>query len=119
MDDEVLAGLPQLVGVVHAGVDERLLDQLAVDLDGRLLGVLLDDREQVPEQLPLLLGQLGSLDRCVAARPPLTVDRRARLRDQRRGAVALLAPALGAAQAAIRRGVALLRYRRPSSYRRM
>ena len=26
MDDEVLAGAPALVGVVHAGVDERLLD---------------------------------------------------------------------------------------------
>jgi hypothetical protein len=34
MHDEVLAREPALVGVVLAGEDERLLDLLAVDLDG-------------------------------------------------------------------------------------
>ena len=53
MDDEVLARLAPLVGVVHAGVDERLLDAVAVDRDRGLVGVLLDDREQVAEQPPL------------------------------------------------------------------
>jgi hypothetical protein len=47
MNDEVLAGAPALVGVVDAGIDECLLDPLAVDDDRRLVCVLLDDREQV------------------------------------------------------------------------
>jgi hypothetical protein len=36
--------------MVHAGEDKRLLDPVAVDRGRGLLGVLLDDREQVPEQ---------------------------------------------------------------------
>jgi hypothetical protein len=31
--------------VVHAGVDERLLDAVAIDCDRGLIAVLLDDRE--------------------------------------------------------------------------
>jgi hypothetical protein len=47
--DEFLTGAPPLVGVVLAGEDERLLDARAIDLDERVLGVLLDDREQIAE----------------------------------------------------------------------
>jgi hypothetical protein len=60
MGDELLAGAPPLVGVVLAGEDERLLDARPVNLDERLVGVLLDDREEVREQAALALGQLGS-----------------------------------------------------------
>jgi hypothetical protein len=63
VDDELLARLAALVGVVHAGVDERLLDPCAVDRDDRLVGVLLDDREQVAEQPLLDRGQLAAIDR--------------------------------------------------------
>jgi hypothetical protein len=45
VDDEVLAGLAALIGVVDARVYERLLDAVVVDEDGGLIGVLLDDRE--------------------------------------------------------------------------
>ena len=55
--DEVLAGLAPLIGVVLAGEEEGVLDALAVDLDGRVVGVLLDDREQVAEQPALGLGE--------------------------------------------------------------
>jgi hypothetical protein len=47
---------------VHAGVDERLLDPLPVDRERRVVGVLLDDREQVTEQLALERRQLGAVD---------------------------------------------------------
>ncbi len=40
VDDEVLARLAPLVGVVRARVDERLLDAIVIDRDGRALGVL-------------------------------------------------------------------------------
>ena len=50
MHDEVLAGLAALVGVVLAGEDERRLDPVALDRDRRLVGVLLDDREEIGEQ---------------------------------------------------------------------
>jgi hypothetical protein len=111
--------------MVRAGIHERLLDRVAVDRDRGLLGVLLDDREQVAEQPPLGLGQLGALDRPVLLGVADLVDRPARAADQRRqrAAVALLARLLAArrtaAQAAFRRGVALLRYRLPSSYLRL
>ena len=62
MDDEVLARVAALVGVVHARVHERLLDPVAVDRGGGVMGVLLDDREQVAEQPLLGLGQLGALE---------------------------------------------------------
>ena len=63
MGDELLAGAPSLVGVVLAGEQERLLDAPAIDLDERLLGMLLDDREEVREQAALGLGQLGRAQR--------------------------------------------------------
>ena len=68
MDDELLARHPALVGVVLAGEDERRLDLLAVDLHGRGVGVLLDDREDVGEQAALELGEVRALDRRVDAR---------------------------------------------------
>jgi hypothetical protein len=82
MDDEVLAGAPPLIGVVDAGVHERLLDPLAIDHDGRLVSVLLDDREQIRQQPALDGRQLGALDRglCVGALD--AVDRGSQ-RDQR------------------------------------
>ena len=49
VDDEVLARLAALVGVVLAGEEEGALDAVAVDARPRV-GVLLDDREQVAEQ---------------------------------------------------------------------
>jgi hypothetical protein len=49
MDDEVLPGPAPLVCVGDARVDERLLDALAVDRRRRMLGVLLDDREQIAQ----------------------------------------------------------------------
>jgi hypothetical protein len=58
MDDEVLAGLAPLVGVVLAGEDEGVDNALAVDGQGRLVGVFLDDREEVREQLALDLGEI-------------------------------------------------------------
>jgi hypothetical protein len=45
--DELLAGAPALVGMMLAGEHERLRDALAVDRNQRVVGVLLDDREQV------------------------------------------------------------------------
>jgi hypothetical protein len=38
---------------MHAGVNERFLDAVAVDRGGGLVRMLLDDREQVAEQPPL------------------------------------------------------------------
>ena len=59
VDDEVLARLAALVGVVLAGEHERLDDAVAVDRLGDLVGVLLDDREQVGEQLALERREVG------------------------------------------------------------
>ncbi|HUA04307.1 MAG TPA: hypothetical protein VMB27_10415 [Solirubrobacteraceae bacterium] len=53
MDDEVLARPAALIGVRHARVHERRLHAVTVDRGGRLVRVLLDDREQVAEQPPL------------------------------------------------------------------
>ena len=61
MEDELLARAAALVGVVLAGEDERGCDRVAVDRNERVLGVLLDDREQIGEQLALALGQLGEV----------------------------------------------------------
>jgi len=47
---------------VHAGEDERLTDPVAVDQGRGLVGVLLDDREQVREQQPLAGRQLDVVD---------------------------------------------------------
>jgi len=59
VDDEVLAGAAPLVGVVLAGEHERLNHAVAVDRLGDLVGVLLDDREQVVQQRPLDRCQVG------------------------------------------------------------
>ena len=63
MDDELLAGLAALVGVVDARVHECLFDPRSVDHQRRMVGVLLDDREQVRQELALDRRQLRSLDR--------------------------------------------------------
>ena len=59
MDDEVLAARPALVRVTLAREDEGLLHELAVDLLGGLVRVLLHDGEQVAEQDALVLGEPG------------------------------------------------------------
>jgi hypothetical protein len=59
MRDELLAGLAALVGVVVAGEHERAHDRVAVDGLGDLVLVLADDGEEVVEQLPLELGEVG------------------------------------------------------------
>jgi hypothetical protein len=108
MDDELLAGAAPLIGVVLAGEREGLDDAGAVDRFGDLVGVLLDDREQVGEQRALDRGQVlrdlggqcavgvvGPVDRTVAR------DRDRRIRrttSDGRGAVLLL----GLGQAAFR-----------------
>ena len=61
MHDELLAGLAALRRVVLAGEHERVLDTRAVDLDGRVGGVLGDDREQVAQQAALGGAQPGGL----------------------------------------------------------
>ena len=53
MGDEILARQPPLVAVMKAGEHQCRLHTLAVDRLGGLIGVLLDDREEVAEQ-PLL-----------------------------------------------------------------
>jgi hypothetical protein len=98
MDDEVLAGAAPLIGVVDAGVHERLLDPLAIDHDGRLVSVLLDDREQIRQQPALDGRQLGALDRGLRVGALNAVDRGSQ-RDQRRAppAAAVAVPVAGLA----------------------
>jgi hypothetical protein len=48
--------------VVHAGIDEGLLNPITVDRERRVVGVLLDDREQVTQQLALERRQLSAVD---------------------------------------------------------
>ena len=130
MGDEVLARAPPLVGVVHAGVDERLLDPLAVDRRRRLVGVLLDDREQVTEQSLLDRRQIGALAPDVDVGVGDVVHRGARAGSHRRGRARAIARGRG--RSAVCSGLVatadrsaqalggwfvLLRYRRPSSYR--
>ena len=93
MHDEVLARAPALVGVVHARVHERLLDAVAVDRLDRLVGVLLDDREQVAQQAPLGVGQLRALDLPVHVGTGDPIDRRPRGGEQRRAGRRPRAPA--------------------------
>jgi hypothetical protein len=92
-----------------------------------VMGVLLDDREQIGEQPLLDLGELGALDRrLVVATPGGPIDlvhRRAQRGDQRRAPARRrdaggppLGPDVGASQP-LGRGFALLRNCRPSSYR--
>ena len=110
--------------MVLAGEDEGLHDALAIDGLGNLVGVLLDDREEVGQQLALERGEVvgdvrgrtvrkdGAIDRPVAGNGDrLAVERPAR--DRRLGARRVL---LGR-QAACRRVVSLVRYLSPSSSR--
>ena len=124
MDDEVLARPPELIGVVLAGVDECLLEPIAIDRNGGVVRVLLDDREQVPEQPLLGLGQIGVGGNRTRADVIDLVDGRSGRRDQRRGptvSAVRRAGAIGACTAPRAtqpsgRGFAwLLRNRRPSS----
>jgi hypothetical protein len=122
--DEVLAGAAALVGVVLAREREGLHDAAAVDLLGDLVGVLLDDREQVGEQLALerrevvgdVRGRAVRVERAVDGPVAgdgdrdLPVQRAAR--DRRIGAWLIL---LRRRQAACRRVVSLVRYLSPSS----
>ena len=86
MDDELLARLAALVGVMAAGEEERLDDAVAVDRHRGLVGVLLDDREQVGEQPLLGRGEVGRADGGAGAVLAAGADGRARL-DERRGSV--------------------------------
>jgi hypothetical protein len=143
--DVLLTRQPALIGVVETGKDERLLDPLAIDRGGGVVGVLFDDREQVAQQLLLGLGQLGILDRDRLGRIGQEIDRRAaivgdglrfrRPDRRRRGDLGRSARLPGArARAAVSSrvrsltaaegrgqplggGFALLRNRFPSSYR--
>ena len=122
--DELLARAAALVGVVLAGEDEGLHDALAVDLLGDLVGVLLDDREQVGEQLALdgrevvrdVRGRTvrvhGAVDGPVAGDRDGLVPVQRAARDRRAGPRLVL---LRRDQAACRRVVSLVRYVSPSS----
>jgi hypothetical protein len=129
VDDEVLARLAPLVGVMDAGIDESVLDSVAVNRDRRVSRVLLDDREQVAEEAPLFVGELGAGDDAAVARMFALADARPRS-DQRLAATrpavravlvrARAVPVAGSTLTALqglRRRFALLRYRSPSSYR--
>jgi hypothetical protein len=121
MDDELLAGPPALVRVVLAGERKCLHDAGFVDRLGDLVGVLLDDREQVGEQRALdareVLGYfgceiavrvVGPVDGTVAG------DRDGRVVGLGRGAGDPRLVLLSRGQAACR-VVSLVRYRSPSS----
>jgi hypothetical protein len=116
VDDEVLARLPALVGVVHARVDECLLDPLAVDGLRRVLGVLFDDREQIPQQTPLGRRQLRPIDRLVVLGMLDAIDRRASGGDPVVARVTVRGGSASAIQS-LAGSLALLRNLRPSSYR--
>jgi hypothetical protein len=79
--DELLARLAALVGVVLAREHERADDRVAVDGLGDLVGVLLDDREEVVDELPLEVGELagGGFQRGRGLAVRGTVDRAVRL----------------------------------------
>jgi len=135
VDDEVLARATSLIGVVDARIDERLLDAVAVDCDGRVVGMLFDDRKQIAEQAALGRRQLRASDRRSRRRVLDPVDRRPRRNQRfrasarapaRLGARAIRRGLLAAARRrracvvpaqALRRGFSRLRNRRPSSYR--
>jgi hypothetical protein len=118
MDDEVLAGDPPLVGVVLAGEHERLHDPVLVDGLGDLVGMFLDDREEVGEQVLLDPREVGR-DRPAGLRVRRgAVDRRVGGdRDRARRSAARDGRLLVAVYAAIAIGE-LVRNRSPSSRRR-
>jgi hypothetical protein len=105
-----------LVGVVHAGVDERRLDAVAVDRLRSLVGVLFDDREQVAEQAPFSRRQLGPIDGLVRLGMLYPIDGRARCGDTAAAPAGGRAVAAASAQS-LTGSFALLRNLRPSSYR--
>jgi hypothetical protein len=124
VDDELFAREAPLVGVMDAGVGKRGLHTLAVDGEG-LVGVLLDDGEEVSQQPLLERGELRVLHRGVVVGGEQAVHGRATRGHRRGGAVlglalgrlahgarvtAAIAPADGSAQAPARR-FALFRYR--------
>jgi hypothetical protein len=110
--------------VVLAGVDEGLFEPITVHRHGGVVGVLLDDREQITQQALLGRGQVSVGDKGLRADVIDLVDRRPGSRDQRRrptmravscsGAVGPGA-APRAAQPSGRGFAWLLRNRRPSS----
>jgi hypothetical protein len=77
--------------VVLAGEHEGADDGVAVDDLGDLVGVLLDDREQVVEKLALEVGEVGrrGLQRGRGVAVGRAVDRAVRLDADVRGAVRL------------------------------
>ncbi len=139
VDDELLTRLTPLVGMVLAGINERILDPPPVNGERRRVSVLLDDREQVGEELALEGRELGLAD-CGACLSTLVdvIYELAGLRDECLGAsvatsatavatTASLPPVPGklpasrstraGARQALGRRFALLRNRRPSSCR--
>src|SRR5262249_59641590 len=75
VDDERRARLEALIGVVLAGEEEGVLHARALYGDGGVLGVLLDDREQIAEQPALGVGEVGADDRRVLLGMRDAVDR--------------------------------------------
>jgi hypothetical protein len=112
--------------VVLAGEHERADHGVAVDRLGDLVGVLLDDREQVREQLALELRQvvgragerrvrvIRQVDRAVARYRDRAVVDRAALDRRRSGVLRRVGRRLYAAASI----GSLVRYRSPSSRRR-
>jgi hypothetical protein len=120
--DEVLTRLAPLIGVVDARVHKRLLDAVAIDRHRRVVGVLLDDREQISEQLALKRRQIVTLylRPRVALADPVDPRPGGNRRRGRRAVAARTAAGVAAADRAAQAlcgGFALLRYRRPSSCR--
>src|SRR5436190_7692937 len=116
---------------MNAGVDECFLDLIAIDRHRRLVGMLLDNRKQVPQESLLDRGKVRALDRIVILGMAETIHPHASSRQDRRRRVAraildrcglrparacLIAPADRSAQA-LGGWFALVRYRLPSSYR--
>jgi hypothetical protein len=84
---------------MDAGVHERLFDPIAIDRQRGLVGVLLDDREQVREQPSFDRGQLGPFDRGLGVRALDPIDRRAQCDE--RGPPAVLAVLVSVAVGAL------------------
>jgi hypothetical protein len=116
--------------MVHARVDERLLDAVAVDEHRGLVRVLFENRKQVAEQPLLGRCQLNTVHFRAHARVHDSIDRRAihqrrrRMAATARGARAAVSALVGAVAPTrtgagqwLRRWFVLLRNRRPSSSR--